>query len=461
MPSKKPVLFFTWNSITETRDHPSFRTSETSSGFPLPGRVTLRMGVIPALRLLQGLGFRLIPVGAKVPWVDDLLSSQGIFWEDVLSFSLDPNSQKSDLGCANSHGKKPENLSRQLLSPLVETLMKKEFLNPTINIKRSAIVGRGTLADDLKKITGLRLLDLDAFEEPRQGVPENQHSGELLAKSPWMRLARSLLRGERSAEIIRKTNETSIQIHLDLDRPSERNLIKTGVGFFDHMLEQVSHHGGFYLWLEAQGDLYIDDHHLIEDTALCLGKAINQALGTRQGIERYGFLMPMDESIAMGALDLSGRPYFSFQGCEQFQSPFSPAMAGVRGTLNMEMIPHFFYSFCQSLGATLHLSVKGHNQHHQIEAVFKCLGRLLGKALRWSPHQYHHPHWYDQLGLPFDRSAEEWRLFLAEVGMPSSSTSSKGALGLDLSQQGSVDQKSGDTDKRRSPRFSDLPNGSL
>ena len=139
------------------------------------------------------------------------------------------------------------------------------------------------------------------------------------------------------------------------------------------MLEQVARHGGFALELRCSGDLEIDEHHTVEDTALALGQALREALGAKRGIARYGFLLPMDEARAQVALDLSGRPYALFEGRFNREAV---------GGLPTELVPHFFRSLADSLGAALHISVQGENTHHMIEACFKGVGRALRQAVR-------------------------------------------------------------------------------
>lgn len=180
----------------------------------------------------------------------------------------------------------------------------------------------------------------------------------------------SIPRKSRVAEVFRKTNETDIAIQLDLDGSSKSH-ITTGLGFFDHMLEQVAQHAGFGLTLSCQGDLEIDPHHTIEDTALALGDALRQALGNKAGIGRYGFTMPMDETQARVAVDLSGRPATRFIGT----FPTDHA-----GAFPCEMCPHFFQSLAQTLRAAIHIEVEGENSHHMIEACFKGVGRALRPA---------------------------------------------------------------------------------
>jgi imidazoleglycerol-phosphate dehydratase / histidinol-phosphatase len=176
----------------------------------------------------------------------------------------------------------------------------------------------------------------------------------------------------RRAHLIRETDETRIEVAVDLDARSPIE-VRTGIGFFDHMLEALATHGGFSLELTCKGDLDVDEHHTVEDSALTLGEALRQALGDKRGIERYGFLLPMDESEATVALDLSGRPFIEFVGA------FSRERVG---ELPTELVPHFFRSLADGLRATLHVRVRGENTHHMIEACFKGVGRSLRQAIR-------------------------------------------------------------------------------
>lgn len=176
----------------------------------------------------------------------------------------------------------------------------------------------------------------------------------------------------RRAEVSRRTRETQIDVRINLDDPSPIH-IATGIGFFDHMLEQLARHGGFALELTCKGDLKIDEHHTVEDCALALGEALRRALGSKVGIARYGFLLAMDEAQAQIAIDLSGR------ACAQFSGRFNREAVG---GLPTELVPHFFRSLADSLGAAVHVSVTGENSHHMIEACFKGVGRALRQALR-------------------------------------------------------------------------------
>lgn len=185
-------------------------------------------------------------------------------------------------------------------------------------------------------------------------------------------LASDRRRPHRLGEAVRDTKETRIVCAVDLDSTGPVR-IETGVGFFDHMLEQVAAHGGFSLRLSCEGDLHTDPHHTIEDSAIALGQALKQALGERRGIARYGFVLPMDEANASVSIDLSGRPYPVFQGA--FDTPFI-------GDYRTDLTAHVIRSLAEHLGAAIHVTVTGDDDHHKTEAVFKALGRALRQAIR-------------------------------------------------------------------------------
>lgn len=187
----------------------------------------------------------------------------------------------------------------------------------------------------------------------------------------WIELSTKLCFPSRSAEHQRKTSETDISISLNLDGEGNSS-IDTGLNFFDHMLEQIARHGLVDLNLTCEGDLEVDEHHTIEDVAIALGEAISMALGDKTGIQRYAFALPMDETLANVALDLSGRPYL------EFDATFSREKVGDFPT---EMTEHFFYSLAINLKATLHITVEGRNDHHKIEACFKGFARCLRAAI--------------------------------------------------------------------------------
>lgn len=179
-------------------------------------------------------------------------------------------------------------------------------------------------------------------------------------------------RPARLGQAVRDTKETRIVCAVDLDAPGPIK-IETGVGFFDHMLEQIAAHGGFSLRLQCEGDLHTDPHHTIEDSAIALGQALKQALGERKGIARYGFVLPMDEANAAVSIDLSGRPYPLFEGT--FDTPFI-------GDYRTDLTAHVFRSLAEAMGAAVHIKVTGQDDHHKTEAVYKAFGRALRQAIR-------------------------------------------------------------------------------
>ena len=195
----------------------------------------------------------------------------------------------------------------------------------------------------------------------------------------WESIAHELADAPRIATVERMTRETRIRVTVDLDRAADP-VVMTGLGFFDHMLEQLGKHGGFSLQLSCAGDLHIDEHHTVEDSALALGQALKEALADKRGIGRYGdssgqgaITLPMDETLASAAVDFSGRPYFVFEGV--FPRPEV-------GGLATELVPHFFRSLCETAGLNLHLQVRGDNTHHMVEACFKAVARALRQAIR-------------------------------------------------------------------------------
>lgn len=184
-------------------------------------------------------------------------------------------------------------------------------------------------------------------------------------------------RGMRTAKITRRTSETAIDVTIDLDGTGAFD-IATGVGFFDHMLEQLSRHSLIDLHVKTVGDLHIDQHHTVEDTGLAIGAAVAQALGDKRGIRRYaGVLSPMDETLARVAIDISGRPWLVWK------TAFSQKRLGEMDT---ELFEHFFHSFAQTAGVTLHIeTLYGENNHHIAEAAFKGVARALREAVELDP----------------------------------------------------------------------------
>jgi imidazoleglycerol-phosphate dehydratase/histidinol-phosphatase len=227
--------------------------------------------------------------------------------------------------------------------------------NTAVDLTRSAVIGDRATDLEFARNIGVR------------GLRVQRHGS---ASETWPAIAAELL--ARRASVSRETKETRIHIDVDLDAEAPIQ-VATGHGFFDHMIEQLAKHGGFALRLQCDGDLHIDEHHTVEDCALALGGALRQALGDKRGIGRYGFLLPMDEARAQVAIDLSGRPYAVFEG------KFARTEVGGLAT---ELVPHFFRSLGETLGAAIHVAVTGENTHHMVEACFKGVGRALRQALR-------------------------------------------------------------------------------
>ncbi len=311
-------------------------------------------GVIPALLRLRDAGYRLVMVtnqngigGASFPepafrvpheFILEVLRSQGIVFDAVFVCPHRPEE-----GCA----------CRKPRTGLVSAYLART----PIDAARSFVIGdRET---DLELASNLGLAGLR--------VRLGGSSAET-----WEAITARLLAASRAATVTRKTRETEVCASVDLGRESPVE-ITTGLEFLDHMLEQIARHGGFALALTCRGDLGVDEHHTVEDCALALGEALRGALGDKRGVARYGFLLPMDEALAQVALDLSGRPFFVWKG----------TFARERvGDLPTELVPHFFRSLAESLGAALHLEVHGENTHHMVEACFKGVGRALRQALR-------------------------------------------------------------------------------
>ncbi len=310
----------------------------------------LMPGVIPALLELRQAGFGLVMVSNQdglgteaFPQADfegpqqlllQILGSQGIEFEAI---HIDRS-----LPADNAPTRKPG------VGMLLDYLR-----DPNLDRTHSAVIGDRETDLELAENMGLR-----GFRVGPEG-------------NDWAGVARAILATPRTGSAERATRETTIAVYVDLDqtRPID---IDTGIGFFDHMLEQIASHAGFSLRLSCRGDLQVDEHHTVEDCALALGSALDQALSDRTGIGRYGFWLPMDESLARVAVDLSGRPACVLEGAFPRDSV---------GALHTEMVAHFFASLAQTLRCAIHIEVRGENTHHMVEACFKGLGRALRPAL--------------------------------------------------------------------------------
>lgn len=312
-------------------------------------KLALVEGVIPALLALQqagwclvmvsnqdGLGSSAFPQANFQPPHDlmlQILSSQGVYFDSIHICPHMP-----DAGCE----------CRKPRTGLVADWLRREDWNRT----DSYVIGDRETDRQLAENMGLR-------------------SFVLGKDTRWPDIVDAILTQPRTATVRRTTRETRIECRVNLDQPGQR-AIATGIGFFDHMLDQLAKHGGFSLTLRCDGDLDVDDHHTVEDCAIALGQALAQALGDKRGIGRYGFVLPMDEVRAEACLDLSGRSFLRFDG--HFSQP-------AVGQLNTQMVPHFFRSLAESLRASLHIRFDDGNAHHQVEGIFKAVAKCLGPAL--------------------------------------------------------------------------------
>ncbi len=317
-------------------------------------KIRLMPGVVPALLELQRAGFAFVLVtnqdGLGTPrfpresfelahrFILDLFASQGIEFEAIC---ICPHFKHEDCAC-----RKPK------LGMIADFLAANH-----IDRQHSFMIGDRDTDLEFAANLGVQGLRIRLSGDPAES---------------WPAIVARIIGHTRRASLRRKTKETDIAVEVDLSREAPSS-IATGLGFFDHMLEQIARHGGFALTLQCTGDLRIDEHHTVEDCALALGAALREALGDKRGIARYGFLLAMDEAEAQVALDLSGRPFFVWEG------KFGRERVG---ELPTELVPHFFRSLSESLGAALHISVRGENSHHMIESCFKAVGRSLRQAIR-------------------------------------------------------------------------------
>ncbi|HET9475016.1 MAG TPA: bifunctional histidinol-phosphatase/imidazoleglycerol-phosphate dehydratase HisB [Steroidobacteraceae bacterium] len=315
-------------------------------------KIRFMPGVFDALRQARMAGFRLAMVtnqdglgSASFPqasfdiphqFVLDAFSSQGIEFDAVF---VCPHRKSDGCDC-----RKPK-------IKLVESWVREQ----QVDLGASAMIGDRDTDLEFARNLGVRGLRVRRHGDPAE---------------TWPAILRTLT--ERRARIQRKTRETDIAVAVNLDATMPVT-ITTGIGFFDHMLEQLAKHGGFSLVLNCQGDLDIDEHHTVEDCSLALGEALRNALGAKLGIARYGFVLPMDEAQVRVAIDLSGRAYGTFEGKFNREAV---------GGLPTELVPHFFRSLAESLKAAVHVTITGENTHHMIEACFKGVGRALRQGFR-------------------------------------------------------------------------------
>ena len=280
----------------------------------------------------------------------EALKGEGITFDDIL---IDPHFPED-----NAPTRKPQ-------TGLVEKYMN----NPEYDIANSYVIGDRETDARFAENIGCKALILG------QGTVGGA-SG-----LTWQQVAETIFAGERTAEVKRTTKETDIHVRLTLDGSGQAD-ISTGLGFFDHMLEQIARHGQIDLTVHTKGDLHVDEHHTIEDTALALGECLLQALGSKRGIERYGFSLPMDDCHAHVCLAFGGRPWLIWK------TEFHRERVGDVPT---EMFFHFFKSLSDAARMNLYIEAQGDNEHHKAEAIFKALARALRAAVRRDIYHYELP----------------------------------------------------------------------
>lgn len=326
-------------------------------------------GAISALRELVGKGYELVMVSnqdglgtSSFPeetfWpahnmMLDTLRGEGVVFDEILIDRSFPED--------NAPTRKPR------------TGLLQKYLSGEYDLKSSFVIGDRLTDMQLGVNLGAKGLLIGAVET----LPE----GCVLASEDWMDIARFILSPDREVHINRTTSETSIVLSLNLEG-GKSSTIDTGLKFYDHMLNQIPHHGGVTLNISCRGDLEVDEHHTMEDVAIALGDAIYKALGAKRGIERYGFVLPMDESRAMVLIDLGGRSELVWD------VEFSREYVGDTPT---EMYKHVFKSLATAMHANLYISARGENNHHIIEGVFKAFARALRQAIARNPFSYNLP----------------------------------------------------------------------
>ena len=291
------------------------------------------------------------------------LGGEGVFFNDFL---IDPSLPEE-----NAPTRKPR------------TGMFTKYLSGEYDLGACFVIGDRATDIELARNLGAKGILLTPHREAGARMLADQGVSEACAciAESWAEIAEFLRTTQRCATVERNTRETRIRVTVDLDGKSSSS-IRTGLRFFDHMLDQIVHHAGISLCIEAQGDLDVDEHHTMEDTAITLGEAIRQALGDKRGIERYGFALPMDDCRAMVLLDFGGRIDFDWE------VTFTRERVGDVPT---EMFKHFFKTLASAMQCNLQIAARGENDHHKAEAVFKAFARALRAAVRRDVFHYELP----------------------------------------------------------------------
>ena len=289
------------------------------------------------------------------------LKGEGIVFEDILIDRSFPED--------NSPNRKPR------------TGMLGKYLSGDYDLENSYVIGDRPTDMDLAYHLGAKGIWLHEAGDTDEELLARMPQRPVLITSDWDRISEFLFAGERMTEIHRVTKETDVYIRLNLDGTGDTH-IATGLGFFDHMLEQIGKHAGMDLTIQVKGDLQVDEHHTIEDTALALGEALRKALGDKRGIERYGYTLPMDDCLCSVVLDFGGRPWLVWD------VDFKRERVGDVPT---EMFLHFFKSLSDAARMNLNIKAEGQNEHHKIEGIFKALARSLKMAVRRDIYHYNLP----------------------------------------------------------------------
>ena len=313
----------------------------------------------------DGLGTDSFPEDTFWPAHDKMLKTlegEGIRFDDILIDRSFPEE--------NSPNRKPR------------TGMLGRYLSGEYDLANSYVIGDRLTDMQLAANLGAKGIWLRPDDdEARQLLTENTAISPVLITDDWDRITEYLFAGERRATIRRTTKETDIFVEVNLDGHG-RTEISTGLGFFDHMLDQIGKHSGIDLTVRVKGDLEVDEHHTIEDTAIALGEALSKALGDKRGIERYGYCLPMDDCLCSVALDFGGRPWLVWDAAFHREKV---------GDMPTEMFLHFFKSLSDAARMNLNIKAEGTNEHHKIEGIFKALARSIKMAIRRDIYRYELP----------------------------------------------------------------------
>ena len=256
------------------------------------------------------------------------------------------------------------------------------YLSGDYDMETSYVIGDRLTDMELARNLGAKGIFLQARDEGEKALAQaGLTDAVVLVTDRWWDIAEFLRASRRTAHVERNTRETRIKVDVDLDGRSESG-VDTGLKFFDHMLDQISHHSGVSLKIETRGDLQVDEHHTIEDTAIALGEAMLKALGDKRGIERYGYCLPMDDCLCSVALDFGGRPWLVWD------AEFHREKVGDMPT---EMFLHFFKSLSDAARMNLNIRAEGMNEHHKIEGIFKALARSIKMAIRRDIYRFELP----------------------------------------------------------------------